>query len=276
MSAHRARAVGAVAGLALSCWAGTVARADDDDGEAGGEDGARALASPFAPDAPRHEDREDARTCGEEPTQPEFALDVSAIAMLPLTVGGRIAMEVPGHVVLYVNAGLLPVAIVDGINDVGTGWGIWSQTDAQIARTMLGDATWFEVGLGLRPSGTPGLEISAGYALLWTHRLSTLGAMTPGAAALVGPSDSDVIAMDVTIDTIHAELAWQTEIFDGVSFRAALGWIHAFRHAVSIVPESHDPIVVTAMEALGAALDHEVGSRAFGPTLSFALGVHLD
>jgi hypothetical protein len=196
--------------------------------------------------------------------------------MLPLTVGARIAMEVPGHFVLYANVGLLPVAIVDGINDVGTGWGIWSQTDAQIARTMLGDATWFEVGLGLRPSGTPGIEISAGYALLWTHRLSTLGAMAPSASALVSPTDGDAIAIDVIIDTIHAELAWQTEIFDGVAFRAALGWIHAFRHSVSIVPESRDALVVTAMRALGSALEREVGIRAFGPTLSFALGIHLD
>jgi hypothetical protein len=175
-----------------------------------------------------------------------------------------------------VNAGLLPVAILDGINDVGTGWALWSETDAQIARTMLGDATWFEVGIGLRPSGTPGIEISAGYALLWTHRLSTLGSMAPGASALVGPSDSDVIGIDVTIDTIHAELAWQTEIFDGMSFRAALGWIHAFRHDVSIVTESRDELVVTAMQELGAALEREIGSRAFGPTLSFALGIHLD
>jgi hypothetical protein len=266
-----ARAIGAVAGIALACTSG-LARADAPDVEAG----ARALASPFAPGAPTARADEAARTCGEEPAQPEFALDVSAIAMLPLTVGGRIAMEVPGHFVLYVNAGLLPVAIIDGINDVGTGWGLWSQTDAQIARTMLGDATWFEVGLGLRPSGTPGIEISAGYALLWTHRLSTLGAMAPGASALVGPSDSDVIGIDVTIDTIHAELAWQTEIFDGVSFRAALGWIHAFRHSVAIVTESRDELVVTAMQALGAALEREIGSRAFGPTLSFSLGVHLD
>jgi hypothetical protein len=49
-----------------------------------------------------------------------------------------------------------------------------------------------------------------------------------------------------------------------------------FRHSVAIVTESRDELVVTAMQALGTALEREIGSRAFGPTLSFSLGVHLD
>ena len=262
--AHPRLAVGVLAGLSIAC-ASASARADDDT-----PSDARALGAPFVRDLattpPNHEG---------DGSPPEFALDVAAISMLPLTVGGRVAFEMPGHFVIYVNAGLVPVAIIDGINDVGTGWGAWTDTDAQIARTMLGDATWFEVGLGIRPSGTPGIEISAGYALIWSHRLSTLGALWPSGIALVDASDRDTIAMDVTIDTVHAELAWQTELFDGFSFRAALGWIHAFRHGVSIVTDANDPYVVEGVAALAHALDDEVGRRAFGPTLSFAIGLHL-
>jgi hypothetical protein len=262
-----ALALCAFAGTALTLTTAAHARADEGSG-------GRALASPVVPEAPRRPER--APSCSASSSQPEFALDVSAIAMLPLTAGARIAMEVPGHFVLHVSAGLLPVALMDGINDVGTGWSLWNETDAQVARTMLGDATWFEVGLGIRPWGTPGLEISAGYSLLWTHRPSTLETMAPSAIALAGPADASEVGIDVTIDAIHAELAWQTELLDGVSLRVALGWIHAFRHSVQIVSESRDERVISALRERSASLERELGSRAFGPTLSFALGVHLD
>ncbi|MBX7191899.1 MAG: hypothetical protein K1X94_07565 [Sandaracinaceae bacterium] len=260
-------ALGALAGLSL-VWAPSAALADEGD--------ARALGSPFGPDAATDDTHEVARTCGEEPDAPEFALDVMADATLPIAVGGRIALEVPGHFVVYVNVGLVPVAFVDGVNDIGTGWGFWTENDAQIARTMVGDATWLEAGLGIRPAGTPGIEITAGYTLLWTHRLTTLDGFSPGTAALVGTSTGgDALGIDVSVNAIHAELAWQTLLFDHVSFRAAIGWVHAFSHDVTIVTDSHDELVTTAIGELSRVLEDELGRRAFGPTLSFGLGVHL-
>jgi hypothetical protein len=258
-------AIGVLAGLSFVPAAPASVRADDD---------ARALASPFDRERAPSTSIETPRSPDDD-APPEFALDITAIAVLPITVGGRVAFEMPGHFVVYASGGLVPIAIIDGINDVGTGWGLWNETDARIAQTMLGDATWFEVGLGIRPSGTPGIEITVGYSLIWSHRLATLGTLWPGGTALLDTSGRDSIGMDVTIDSVRAELAWQTELFDGLSFRAALGWIHAVRHDVSIVSNSDDPRVVEGLEALETALDDELGRRAFGPTLSFALGIHL-
>lgn len=203
------------------------------------------------------------------PASAGFALDVSAAALLPLSLGVRIALEVPGHVLFHVSAGVVPSSFVDAVGNVGAGGGAWSQHDAQVASTLLSNATWLEVGLGIRPFGTPGIELDLGYAILWSHRIVTANGV--GMTAQV----DDAIGMDLVIDAIHAEVAVQTELTDHVFFRLALGWAHAIAHGVSLVSASTDASARAAMEQAESALAAEVGRRAFGPTVGASLGARF-
>lgn len=194
-----------------------------------------------------------------------FALDISASTTLPLVVGGTVAFEVPGHVIFRVGAGVIPSGFVDAVNSVGTGWGAYDASSGQLASLLLNDATLLEFGVGIRPWGTPGIELAVSYAMLWTHRRIDM--------AQLGGSFHDA-GLDMTIDAVHAELAWQTEPAEHVYFRLALGWAHAFDHHVALAGAG-DAAQQAAFHTTADALAVEVGRYAFGPTLGVSLGVRF-
>lgn len=228
-----------------------------------------AVALPSAAGAQARETAADlaspARSTGHDPSQ--FALDITAFTALPIAIGGAVALEVPGHVVIRVSAGAVPNAYVDAINDVGTAWGAWEDDDAEVASTLLAGATYLELALGVRPAGTPGVELSIGYAMLWSHR--------PAGMSLVGGSGETALGLDLRIDAVHGEIAWQTELVDHVFFRLALGWAHAVAHRVSIATDTQDGATRAWLAQAGAALSDTVGRHAFGPTLGAALGARF-
>ena len=197
----------------------------------------------------------------------EFALDVTAFTTLPLAVGGAVALEVPGHLVLRVSAGAIPNAYIDAINDVGTGWGAWDQNAASVASTLLVGATYLEFAVGLRPAGTPGIELSIGYAMLWSHRTAGMN--------LVGAPGDRTLGLDLSIDAVHAELAWQTELIDHVYFRLALGWAHAVAQHLTLRTDATDDATRAALAQGQAALAQTVAQHSFGPTLGAALGARF-
>ncbi len=213
-------------------------------------DGAHDLSSPIRP-------------CAHDSA--EFALDATLVTALPIVVGGALALEVPEHVVVRVSAGAVPNAYVDAVGDIGTDLGAWNVGDANDATTLLAGATFLEFGLGIRPAGTPGIELYVGYAMLWSHRLAGMG--------LIGGSGEGVLGLDLNIDAVHAEIAWQTELLDHVYFRLALGWAHAFAHRVSLSTAAPDEATRASLARAQASLSETVGRSAFGPTLGAALGV---
>lgn len=247
--------------LALAMLGGAAgAKAQDDAGAA-------ALGRPsVAPDASASEASHAALGAHHDTSpRPDFALDVDAAATLPLVVGGTVALEVPGHVVFRVGAGIVPSAFVDAINEVGVGWGAYDAHSAQVASALLDDATFLEFGLALRPAGTPGIELAASYALLWSHRTLPM--------PLFGAPPSDA-GLDLTIDAIHGELAWQNEPVDHVYFRIAIGWAHCFAHGVTIAGEG-DAATQATFHVLADALADAIGRYAFGPTLAASLGFRI-
>jgi hypothetical protein len=215
-------------------------------------DRARALASPTS-------------GLGHDPSQ--FALDITVVTTLPIVVGGAVALEVPGHVVLRFVGGAVPNAYVDAINDVATSWGAYGDDDAAIASTLLAGATFLEFALGIRPAGTPGIELSLGYAMLWSHHTAGM--------SLVGGSGDRVLGLDMSIDALHGEIAWQTELVDHFYFRLAIGWAHAIAHRVSITTEAPDEAMRATLSQAESALADAVGRHAFGPTLTGALGARF-
>jgi hypothetical protein len=199
------------------------------------------------------------------PAPSEFSLDISAMTLLPLVIGGMVGFEVPGHVVMRVGAGFVSSAYVDALNSVAMDQGAYDGGSAQLASLLLNDATVLELGLGVRPWGTPGIELDVSYALLWSHRRIDM--------AQLGGSLGDA-GLDLTIDAVHAELAWQTEPADFVYFRVAVGWAQAFDHHVSVAGAG-DAATQTEMHTSADALASAVGRHAFGPTLGASLGVRF-
>jgi hypothetical protein len=253
MTSSRARFALALA-LSALCAVPAAARADDP------ATGAHALGTPRPTAAAA---TEHAHALHHDPAQ--FALDLSAMTVLPLVVGGNLGLEVPGHIVVRVGAGMVPSAYLDAINQIGTGWGAYDTQSARMFSSVLTDALWLEFGLGIRPAGTPGIELDVSYAMLWAHR--GLDMTQLGMAGEAG--------MDMTIDAIHGEVAWQNEIIDHVYFRIALGWAHAFDHHVTFSGNHPDDATRAQLETAASALSATIGRYAFGPTLGSSLGVRF-
>lgn len=202
---------------------------------------------------------------GAAPRAGGFALDLSVATTLPLVVGGTMGLEVPGHVVVRVGGGCVPGAYVDAINAVGVGWGAYDARSGQLASALLASAMWLELGLGLRPAGTPGIELSVSYVLLWSQ-----GHVDPSA---FGASTRQA-GLDLTIDAVHGELAWQSEPVEHVYFRIAIGWAQAFDRHVALAAAG-DTGEQAALRSAGDALSQTVARYAFGPTLGASLGMRL-
>lgn len=225
---------------------------------------ARDLAAPrLAEVAPRDHDR-------------DFGLDIAADILLPLAVGGRVTLQVPGGILIHVVAGLVPTFMTDAVNDVGTGWGAWNADDARVARTLLDNATVLEFGVGIRPAGTPGLELSVGYLLVWSHVMTSPGALWGGTNPLDESGGRGRLGIDLTIDAIHAELAWQTVLLDHLCLRVSVGWVHGFRETLSLTTDGRSASQTEVRESVERSLEQEVSRRAFGPSVGVALGVRLE
>ncbi len=223
-------------------------------GHASADEPATELASPLR-----------AQRAGPPPAHPsDFHLDLGATTLLPLVLGGSIALEVPGHIVIHTAGGVISSAYVDTINSVGVGWGVYDQSSAQLVSSLLNDATFLELGIGIRPAGTPGIELTVSYVLLWSQRMLDMSQL--GGVGHYG--------LDLTIDAIHGELAWQSEPIDHVYFRIALGWAQSFNHGVSLAG-SGDAATQAAMHASADALNALVGRYAFGPTLGATMGARF-
>lgn len=240
----------ALVAIGTSLAGTSIARADD-------PEDAHTLASPTTSTSDAHHE-----------ARSEFSLDLDAMTLLPLVVGAVGGFEVPGHIVFRVGGGVVPAAYVDAINDVCTGYAVYDEGSAQMASLLLNDAVLFEAGLGLRPAGTPGIELDVSYAMLWTHRSLDM-AQLAGSSGLGGPA-----GLDVVIDAIHGELAWQGEPIEHVYFRVAVGWAHAFDRHVT-VGGAGDEATQRAMSEVASGLADAISRHAFGPTLGAALGFRI-
>ena len=93
-----------------------------------------------------------------------WGFDLVAGLMLPLSVGGTMILEMPYGLQLRLGGGVVPSPLIDGINDVGEAWALWTPDTASALSQLLVDSIVLEAALGIRPAWGP-LEFSVGYVL---------------------------------------------------------------------------------------------------------------
>jgi hypothetical protein len=170
----------------------------------------------------------------QSPRANPFALDLSAVTWVPLSVGPELAVELPGRVLAQVHLGWMPElysrTLTNSLEDAGV-------YDSQVSNLIDGavrGATIWRLAAGWRPFPRAGLELSVGYA-----HVSLDGATNSDEVIPLVPEDvADEIEaevgndVDVNLDSSihHFTLAagWRWVIADHLVIRANVGYLQSF------------------------------------------------
>lgn len=199
----------------------------------------------------------------------EWAVDVMLATAVPSVVGANVRIETPGRFLIDVMAGGNPYA--DGLGGLVESYGGGADGHALVS-AIGGSAGLLRLQLGIRPSPDAGLELLAGYSLMYsspTVTRSTLEAVTGQSFAYSG---FDSTQLQVAIHGVSAELGWRFVIADHLVLRIGVGG------TFTVASSAHLAVPDAMREASSAVADAEsqissaITRYGFVPEARVALG----
>jgi hypothetical protein len=163
-----------------------------------------------------------------------FALDLSAVTWIPLSVGPELAFELPGRVLAQVHLGWMPELYSHTLTNSLEDAGVYDSEIGDLIDGAVRGATIWRLAAGWRPFPRAGLELSVGYA-----HISLDGATNSDEVIPLVPDDvadeitaevgNDVdINLDSSIHHFTIAAGWRWLIADHLVIRATLGYLQAF------------------------------------------------
>lgn len=190
------------------------------------------------------------------PAVAQWHLGVEALTDVPMSAGGRVAVEGPERIRLSTALGVLPGAYVDVINEVAIAAGGYDDTTAEVIGSALSESLVWRTHVGWRPFADYGLAFDAGYTLA-----ALGGGLTGGAllAAVIGqePPEPPGGASDRSysvasaLHLIDVEIGWEWFVWEGLWLRAALGGSFTVASATTVEPD-FDPQTPAGARAVSA------------------------
>jgi hypothetical protein len=163
-----------------------------------------------------------------------FALDLSAVTWIPLSVGPELSFELPGRVLAQVHLGWMPELYSHTLTDSLEDAGVYDSEISDLVDGAVRGATIWRLSAGWRPFPRAGLELTLGYAHVALDGATNSDEVIP----LVPDDVADEIAaevgddVDVNLDSsIHhftVGAGWRWVIADHLVIRANVGYLQAF------------------------------------------------
>ena len=144
----------------------------------------------------------------------------------PTDVGVRGVFEGPGRLRVVGSAGVLPRPYLGAINDVATGAGWYTDTDAEIIEIALENALVLRAHLGWRPFPRQGFQFELGYSWLGLGGGFTGAEVieaTPGYDLSAFAGDKYSFAASAALQRVEASLGWEHPLYRGLFLRWDLG-----------------------------------------------------
>jgi hypothetical protein len=182
-----------------------------------------------------------------------YHLDLRVQTDFPISVGARIAAELPYRLQLSTSLGGLPGGYVDVINAVVVAAGGYDDATAQVVRGALSSSLVWRTHVGWRPFKRRGFYFEAGYGLVTLGGDLTgedvlviaTGGQAPSPPGMRHPLEYDVRS---TLHMIDAELGWRWLVWhDRIVISAALGFAGTVASKTVIEPHSPSRLTDTAM-----------------------------
>lgn len=241
------------------------------------------------------------RTAGAEPAvhgadrpQPQrkpssWHLSAEVATDLPVSVGGRVALQLPYRFRLSSSVGYVPGIYVDAINSIARSFDGYSDAVAELIESSLNSSFVWRTHVGFQPIPRRGFYVDAGYGFVRlsgnataqqvidvcncidTSNVQVDGRRYDATAVLAGRT----YAIDSTLHMLDVELGWQWLAWQRVTFRLGLGAALTIGATTSIEPNQpplYPQVSRHFTEQAADYLDHVYTSYVFTPTVSFAAG----
>lgn len=210
-------------------------------------------------------------------------LNLEASSTMPVTMGGRLMLEMPGRIRLATTLGVLPSFYADFINAVATGAQLYDQQTGTLLKSTLQDSFVWQLQLEWRPFTNYGFYLGAGYSMAILHGTITGASIAGYTAGLNVPSRYlNALSYNVnsTLHMMSGELGWEFHFFrDVMSLRVALGFIGTVASSTTIqtqvnaaVPAQVRTAATNVANVAASAFDGMYRSYIFSPTFSLAMG----
>lgn len=178
---------------------------------------------------------------GENKPDKTWALTVEGFTEIPFQIGLAGVIETAGPFRVRGGFGYLPSPFVRTANDVLVGMsGGYSQEDADLVESIVGDTMMWQVGGGLITGRNRGFYVNGGYSLV------TFGGTATGSDILAATSDTQIpqrvrdeygtfdLEIDSTLHQFDAELGVVWKLGGHIQLRTGLGWSFTFASSANV------------------------------------------
>jgi hypothetical protein len=163
-----------------------------------------------------------------------FALDLSAVTWIPLSVGPELSFELPGRVLAQVHLGWMPELYSNTLTNSLEDAGVYDSEISDLVDGAVRGATTWRLSAGWRPFPRAGLELTLGYAHVALDGATNSDEVIPLVPDDVADEISAEVGNDVDVNldsSIHhvtVGVGWRWLIADHLVIRANVGYLQAF------------------------------------------------
>jgi hypothetical protein len=163
-----------------------------------------------------------------------FALDLSAVTWIPLSVGPELSFELPGRVLAQVHLGWMPELYSNTLTNSLEDAGVYDSEISDLVDGAVRGATIWRLSAGWRPFPRAGLELTLGYAHVALDGATNSDEVIPLVPDDVADEISAEVGNDVDVNldsSIHhftVGVGWRWLIADHLVIRANVGYLQAF------------------------------------------------
>lgn len=224
--------------------------------------------------------QEVARTVPAQRAAP-WSLALEAGTNFPLDVGARVAIEVPGRLVLSGSLGYMPRQYADAINGTLVSFGAYDERTAEIIEAALRNSMVARAQLGWRPFASAGFYFSAGYGVValggGLSSAQTLAIITgePLPADDGSETDPGELTAESTLHQVVGEIGWAFALAERLQLRTSVGGFYTF-DANTRLSFRDRPVATTLASPLLALgerwLDDTYRQHVHSPVVTATLG----
>lgn len=193
---------------------------------------------------------------------------------IPVSVGGSIGLDLPGRFRLQIEAGVMPSAYVDLVNELANVVGAYGPSQASLVRSTMADAAVVRIMAGWRPAKKAGLEFYAGYSGIFATRgrldADQIQTITGRDIGNFGRSS---LGVQSSVHAVYLRAGWRILITDHLIVRLGIGLsvVTGTDTTVETVPGVPDAIV----EEVTTSVADKILEVGVLPDVSLAIGLRL-
>jgi len=215
----------------------------------------------------------------DRPTEPPvslmpdgWALDVSALTSLPLSVGVDAQIQSPVGVFANLSVGHTPGAYLDMVATLLADHDVFGSEIQPLISEATRDGGWnVRLSVGVNP--IEGLELSVGYTYVGASSALSVASIEAATGQRVRYPGMTEVPLSIEMHALHGRIGYRFLIEEHLVVRAAIGWTHAVAASVLVdVPEEVRALPDNPATEIEAAVDEGFDDYGFTPEVQLSVG----